>query len=136
MIKNIVRNIEFLKIPSIECTIEDLYLADDLKDTLNFNIQRCVGMAANMIGVSKRAIIFIDGNEMVVMFNPVLLAKSDYYLTEEGCLSLDGVRVAHRYKKIKVEYYNEKFQKRIKTYTGYTAQIIQHELDHLEGIII
>ena len=93
-------------------------------------------MAANMIGVSKRAIIFIDGKDMVVMFNPVVLAKSEYYLTEEGCLSLDGVRPANRYNKIKVEYHNEKFQKRIKTYTGYTAQIIQHELDHLDGIII
>ena len=136
MIKSIIRDINFLKIPSIECTVEDLYLVDDLKDTLNFNIHRCVGMAANMIGVSKRAIIFIDGKDMVVMFNPIVLAKSDYYLTEEGCLSLDGVRSTTRYKKIKVEYYNEKFQKRIKTYTGYTAQIIQHELDHLEGIII
>ena len=136
MIKNIVRNIEFLKIPSTECTIEDLYLVDDLKDTLKFNIHRCVGMAANMIGVSKRAIIFLDNEEMVVMINPILLAKADYYVTEEGCLSLDGVRRTTRYKKIKVEYYNEKFQKRIKTYTGYTAQIIQHELDHLEGIII
>ena len=136
MIKNIIRDIEFLKIPSIDCKEEDLYLANDLKDTLKFNIHRCVGMAANMIGVSKRAIIFLDNEEMVVMFNPVVLSKSDYYLTEEGCLSLDGVRSTTRYKKIKVEYYNEKFQKRIKTYTGYTAQIIQHELDHLEGIII
>lgn len=136
MIKNIVRNVEFLKIPSTECTVDDLYLATDLKDTLNFNINRCVGMAANMIGVSKRAIIFVDGKDMVVMFNPVVLSKSEYYITEEGCLSLDGVRPANRYNKIKVEYYNEKFQKRIKTYTGYTAQIIQHELDHLEGIII
>lgn len=136
MVKNIVRDINFLKIPSIECSIEDLYLANDLKDTLNFNINRCVGMAANMIGVSKRAIIFVDGKEIIVMFNPILLSKNDSYITEEGCLSLDGVRKTTRYKKIKVEYYNEEFKKRIKTYTGYTAQIIQHELDHLDGIII
>lgn len=136
MIKNIVRDIEFLKVQSTECTLDDLYLAEDLKDTLNFNIHRCVGMAANMIGVSKRAIIFVDDKDLVVMFNPILLSKSDYYLTEEGCLSLDGVRSTTRYKKIKVEFYNEKFQKRIKTYTGYTAQIIQHELDHLDGILI
>ena len=136
MIKNIIRDVEFLKIPSTECTLDDLYLANDLKDTLNFNIHRSVGMAANMIGASKRAIIFIDGKDMIVMFNPKVLSKSEYYLTEEGCLSLDGVRTAHRYNKIKVEYYNEKFQKRINTYVGYTAQIIQHELDHLEGIII
>ena len=136
MIKNIVRDINFLKIVSKECTIDDLYLVNDLKDTLNFNISRCVGMAANMIGESKRAIIFIDDKDMVVMFNPVVLAKEDSYLTEEGCLSLDGVRSTLRYKKIKIEYYNEEFKKRIKTYTGYTAQIIQHELDHLDGIII
>jgi peptide deformylase len=136
MIKNIVRDVNFLKIPSIDCTIDDLYLVNDLKDTLSFNIHRCVGMAANMIGVSKKAIIFVDGKELVVMLNPQVLSKSDSYETEEGCLSLDGVRRTTRYKKIKIEYYNEEFKKRIKTYTGYTAQIIQHELDHLDGIII
>ena len=136
MIKPIIRDVIFLAQKSVPATTEDLSVAEDLRDTLTANAERCVGMAANMIGVSKRIIIFDDDGEYVVMFNPEVLKFATPYETEEGCLSLDGVRKTKRYKTIKVKYQNESFQTRIKTYTGWTAQIIQHELDHLEGIII
>lgn len=137
MIRNIMKDEKFLMIKSTPVTEEDVYLYNDLMDTLKFNRTKCVGMAANMIGVSKRAIIFEDEDKSyVVMFNPTIIKYSDEYDTEEGCLSLIGVRKAKRYKKIKVEYYTKDFKKKIKTYTGFTAQIIQHEIDHLEGIII
>ena len=137
MVKNIVRDIKYLSIPSIDATEEDLYIVQDLKDTLNFNKQRCVGMAANMIGYSKEIIIFENEKKQYeIMINPIIIKKVDEYETNEGCLSLEGVRPTKRYKSIKVEYLNEGFQKRIKTYSGFTAQIIQHEIDHLNGIII
>ena len=136
MIKPIVRDVIFLAQKSVPATQDDLSVADDLRDTLTANAERCVGMAANMIGVSKRIIIFDDDGEYVVMFNPELVKVSAPFEIEEGCLSLDGVRKTKRYKSIKVKYQNEAFQTRLKTYTGWTAQIIQHELDHLEGIII
>jgi len=137
MIKNIMRDEKFLSIVSIDATIEDLSIGNDLIDTLRFNRSRCVGMAANMIGVSKRIIIFEDENKnYIVMYNPVIIKKEGEYETEEGCLSLDGVRKTKRYKKIKVEYLDYEFRKRIKTYSGFTAQIIQHEIDHCNGIII
>lgn len=137
MVKNIVRDINFLSIPSIDATKDDLYIVQDLKDTLLFNRNRCVGMAANMIGYSKNIIIFEDEfKKHVIMINPKIIKYSNEYNTEEGCLSLEGVRPTKRYKSIKVEYYNEQFQKRIKSYNDFTAQIIQHEIDHLFGIII
>ncbi len=137
MVKNIIRKESLLIIKSEPVTINDLYLYDDLMDTLKFNRTRCVGMAANMIGVSKRAIIFEDDDKnYVVMFNPVIIDKKYEYEASEGCLSLEGVRKTKRYKKIKVEYYTKEFKKRIKTYSDFTAQIIQHEIDHLEGILI
>ena len=137
MVRNIVKDIESLKIKSIEASLEDKYIAEDLKDTLIFNRNSCVGMAANMIGFSKRIIIFEDTNGYyTIMYNPVIISKTDQYETEEGCLSLIGKRKCIRYKKIKVEYYNEDFKKRIKTYVDVIAEIIQHEIDHLEGIII
>jgi len=137
MVKNIVRDRLLLAIKSVDATIDDLYLANDLIDTLKFNRSRCVGMAANMIGVSKKVIIFEDENKnYVVMFNPIIIKKEMVYETEEGCLSLEGVRPTKRYKKIKVEYLDFEFRKRNKSYSGFTAQIIQHEMDHLEGIII
>lgn len=137
MIKNIIRDEKFLSIASIDATIEDLSIGNDLIDTLRFNRSRCVGMAANMIGVSKRIIIFEDENKnYIVMYNPVIIKQEGEYETEEGCLSLDGVRKTKRYKKIKVEYLDYEFRKRIKTYSGFTAQIIQHEIDHCNGIII
>ena len=137
MVKNIIRKESLLIIKSEPVTINDLYLYDDLMDTLKFNRTRCVGMAANMIGVSKRAIIFEDDDKnYVVMFNRVIIDKKYEYEASEGCLSLEGVRKTTRYKKIKVEYYTKEFKKKIKTYSDFTAQIIQHEIDHLEGILI
>ena len=137
MIKNIIKDISFLKIKSSIMNKEDLFICNDLKDTLRFHINGCVGMAANMIGYSKRCIIFVnEKNELEIMINPIILKKEIPYETEEGCLSLDGVRKTTRYKKIKVEYLNENFEKRIKTYKDFTAEIILHEMDHLEGIII
>ena len=137
MVKNIVKDEKFLMIKSTPATIDDLYIRQDLIDTLKFNRTRCVGMAANMIGISKRIIIFEnEKKEYIVMFNPQIIKFEDQFETEEGCLSLIGTRKTNRYKKIKVEFFNEKFQKRIQTFTNFTAQIIQHEIDHLNGIII
>lgn len=137
MIKNIVKDINFLSQPSTLATKDDLYIIADLKDTLSFNRSGCVGMAANMIGYLKNIIIFEDENKKhCIMINPKIIKCDGEYETEEGCLSLSGVRKTKRYQKIKVEYFNEAFQKRIQTYSGFTAQIIQHEIDHLSGIII
>ncbi len=136
MIKPIIRDVIFLAQKSVPATPDDLSVAGDLRDTLTANADRCVGMAANMIGAAKRIIIFDNDGEYVVMFNPEILQFSAPYETEEGCLSLDGVRKTKRYKTIKVKYQNEAFQTRIKNFTGWTAQIIQHELDHLDGILI
>lgn len=137
MVKNIVKDIEFLKIKSSPFLKEDIFIVDDLKDTLRFNRKYCVGMAANMIGYSKNCIIFIDEKEsMQIMIEPKIIKKEGEYKTMEGCLSLIGKRECIRYKKIKVEYLTEKFEKRIKTFTDFTAEIIQHEIDHLSGIII
>lgn len=136
MIRSVMRTIEFLKRPSETATKDDLSIAQDLLDTLKAHKDECVGMAANMIGETKRIIAFDDSGKYTVMFNPRILKADDAFKTEEGCLSLVGVRPAKRYKSIKVQYENEAFQTRIKTYKGFTAQIIQHEMDHLEGIII
>lgn len=136
MIRSVMRTIEFLKQPSETATKDDLSIAQDLLDTLKAHKDECVGMAANMIGETKRIIAFDDSGKYTVMFNPRILKADDAFKTEEGCLSLVGVRPAKRYKSIKVQYENEAFQTRIKTYKGFTAQIIQHEMDHLEGIII
>ena len=136
MIRPIIRDVIFLAQKSVPATPDDLSVAEDLRDTLTANAERCVGMAANMIGVSKRIIIFDDDGEQVVMFNPEIMKFSAPYETEEGCLSLDGVRGTKRYKTIKVKYQNEAFQTRLKTFEGWTAQIIQHEIDHCNGILI
>ena len=118
-------------------TKDDLYIADDLRDTLKAYKDGCVGMAANMIGINKRIIIFENNNEYVVMFNPEIIKKQDVFETEESCLSLQGYpKKTKRYKSIKVRWQNEKFEWRIKTFTGWTAQIIQHEIDHCDGILI
>ena len=126
----------FLAIPSEPATKDDLQVAQDLLDTLTAHAEGCVGMAANMIGVSKRIIVFDNEGTYMVMFNPEIVKASDRYETEEGCLSLVGRRTTKRYKSIKVKYQNADFQTRFKTYTGWTAQIIQHEIDHCNGIII
>ena len=136
MIKEIMKDPIFLSQKSKPATIEDLSLAQDLLDTLEANKEGCVGMAANMIGISKRVIIFDDNGVYTVMFNPEIVKSSDRYETEEGCLSLPGTRKTKRWSSIKVQYQNEAFQTRFKTYTGWTAQIIQHEIDHCNGILI
>ena len=136
MVQPIMKDETFLAIPSEPATKEDLQVAQDLLDTLTAHAEGCVGMAANMIGVSKRIIVFDNEGTYMVMFNPEIVKASDRYDTEEGCLSLVGRRPTKRYKSIKVKYQNADFQTRFKTYTGWTAQIIQHEIDHCNGIII
>lgn len=136
MIRDICRDETFLAQKAEPATAADLALAQDLLDTLIAHKDGCVGMAANMIGVNKRIIAFENDGEYAVMLNPVIVRQSGVYETEEGCLSLDGVRKARRYKTIKVQWQNEKLQTRLKTFTGFTAEIIQHEIDHCEGIII
>jgi len=136
MIKPICKDMFFLGMKSREATIADLSVGKDLRDTLAANRDRCVGMAANMIGVSKRVIIFNDDLQDQVMYNPMIVGKAGRYETEEGCLSLTGTRKTVRYTRITVEYLDETFRKQKKVFTGYTAEIIQHEVDHLDGIII
>ena len=136
MIRDIMRDEEFLKLPSQAATAADVSVADDLLDTLKANAGKCVGMAANMIGVSKRIIVFEDEKGYGEMFNPVILKKSDPFETEEGCLSLTGVRKTKRYREIKVQWQTRDMKTRVKNFSGWTAQIIQHEIDHLSGIII
>ena len=138
MQREIMTSIPFLSQPSAaaENTEEDLAVAQDLKDTLDAHRNGCVGMAANMIGVNKRIIAFDNEGTYMVMFNPEIVKRSGPYETEEGCLSLEGTRKTRRWKSVKVRYQNEKFEIRIKTFTGWTAQIIQHEIDHCEGRII
>ncbi len=136
MVKPIMRDIFFLGQKSEEATSEDMGIAADLQDTLSANKDRCVGMAANMIGVKKRIIIVDMGLVSVVMFNPVILKKSSPYETEEGCLSLDGIRMTTRYRNIELEYTDMDGKRQKQKYSGQIAQIIQHECDHLNGIII
>ena len=136
MIKPIVRDPIFLRQKSSPATTLDLPAAQDLRDTLQAHRDGCVGMAANMIGVSKRIIIFEEDGKASVMFNPEIVKCSGPYEAEEGCLSLSGTRKTRRYRSIKVQYQNENFETRLKTYAGFTAQIIQHEIDHCNGILI
>ena len=136
MSREICKDIIFLAQKAEPATPDDLPVAADLLETLEYHKDGCVGMAANMIGVNKRIIAFDNDGEYMVMFNPEILRKTGPYDTEEGCLSLTGVRPVKRWKTIKVKWQNEKFQLRIKNFTGWTAEIIQHEIDHCEGIII
>ena len=137
MVKELMHDPIFLGRKSEPATKEDLIVARDLLDTLTFHKETCVGMAANMIGVCKRIIAFADGNGYSVMFNPVIVKAALEYETEEGCLSLlGGPRKTKRFQKIKVQYQNEAMQTRLKNYEGWTAQIIQHEIDHCNGILI
>ena len=136
MVREIVHDPIFLAQKSTEATAEDLQTAQDLLDTLEANRERCVGMAANMIGVLRRIIVIDNMGRAELMLNPRIIKASEAYETEEGCLSLSGARKTRRYNKIKVEYQNTAFQTRLKTFSGYTAQIIQHELDHCEGVLI
>ncbi len=136
MIREICRDETFLAQKAAPATADDLATAQDLLDTLTAHRDGCVGMAANMIGVCKRIIAFDNEGTYMVMFNPVIVRQSGPYEAQEGCLSLSGVRKTKRFQTIKVQWQNEKFQTRLKTFTGWTAEIIQHEIDHCEGILI
>ena len=136
MIRDICKDPAFLSQKAEPATPDDLSIAADLLETLQYHREGCVGMAANMIGQNRRIIAVEHQGGYLVMFNPEILKKSGPYQTEEGCLSLEGLRPARRWQSIKVRWLNERFQPRIKTFTGWTAQIIQHEIDHCEGIII
>lgn len=136
MIKQVVRDVIFLGQRSEEATKADLSVADDLRDTLAANREHCVGMAANMIGIRKRIIIANMGMGDIVMFNPVITKKNSPYETEEGYLSLTGTRKTTRYKNIEVEYSDQQWNRKKQKFSGFLAQIIQHECDHPEGVII
>ena len=136
MIRDICKDELFLARKAAPASPEDLSIAQDLLETLIAHKDGCVGMAANMIGVNKRIIAFDNEGTYMVMFNPQIVKQSGGYEAEEGCLSLTGTRKTRRWQSIKVQYQNEKFQTRLKTFTGWTAQIIQHEIDHCNGIII
>ena len=137
MVRELIHDPIFLSVKSEVATKEDWQVVQDLLDTLIANREACVGMAANMIGVRKRIIIFDNEGTYMTMFNPEIIKKSGPYATEEGCLSLLGdPRPCKRYKSIKVQWQTAEFQTRIKTFTGWPAQIIQHEIDHCNGILI
>ncbi len=136
MIKPIVRDQLFLSQKSQPATRMDMQVILDLKDTLQANSDRCVGLAANMIGVSKRILVCAVGPMMLILVNPKILSREGPYETHEGCLSLDGERPAKRYRTIRVGYQDENFHPQERTFMGFPAQIIQHEMDHFEGILI
>lgn len=136
MVREICRDTFFLARRSEAAGADDLDVARDLLDTLIAHRDGCVGMAANMIGVSKRIIVFANGERYGEMFNPVIVKKSLPFEAEEGCLSLDGTRKTRRYSEIKLQWQTRDMKTRIKNFSGFTAQIIQHEIDHLNGIII
>ena len=136
MFREIVHDPLFLSRPSAPATREDLAAAQDLMDTLRANRGTCVGMAANMIGVLRRIVAVDDGGKDLLLLNPEILRAQDPFEAEEGCLSLPGTRKVRRYGSIKVRYCNEKFQVRVRTFTGWTAQILQHEIDHCNGVLV
>ena len=137
MVRDIMKDLLFLGQKAEPAAKEDIAIAEDLLDTLRFHREHCVGMAANMIGVHKTILVAAVGGKAVAMINPKITDKSkDTYDTEEGCLSLDGVRPVQRYKSITVEYLDHRFKKKKQTFRGFEAQIIQHEIDHFSGRII
>ena len=136
MVRDICKDEGFLAQKAQPATLDDLDTARDLLDTLIAHKAGCVGMAANMIGINKRIIAFDNEGTYMVMLNPVIVKRSGSYEAEEGCLSLTGTRKTKRFQTIKVQWQNEKLQTRLKTFTGWTAEIIQHEIDHCEGILI
>ena len=136
MVKKIMRDPLFLAQKSVDATEADRQVVNDLLDTLRANSGRCVGMAANMIGVKKNIIVVAAGPFQFAMINPVITKKTGVYQTEEGCLSLEGVRTCTRYQEIEVDYSDQNFKKQHGKYSGSTAQIIQHEIDHCNGIVI
>ena len=137
MVRPICKDEMFLSQKAKPAEESDLPVAGDLLETLMAHHEECVGMAANMIGVCKRIIAFECGeNDYMIMYNPEIVKMSQPYQAEEGCLSLEGTRKTKRWKSIKVRYQNEEFQERFKTFTGWTAEIIQHEIDQCSGILI
>ena len=136
MVRDICKDEGLLAQKAQPATLHDLDTSRDLLDTLIAHKMGCVGMAANMIGINKRIIAFDNEGTYMVMLNPVIVKRSGPYEAEEGCLSLTGTRKTKRFQTIKVQWQNEKLQTRLKTFTGWTAEIIQHEIDHCEGIII
>lgn len=136
MVKKIIRDPLFLAQKSVDAVEADKQVVVDLLDTLRANLDRCVGMAANMIGVKKNIIVVVTGPFQIAMINPVIISKSGEYETEEGCLSLKGVRSCTRYQEIEVDYLDQNFKKQHGKYSGKMAQIIQHEIDHCCGIVI
>ena len=136
MVREIMKDTAFLSQKAEITVAEDVSVAQDLLETLEAHRDGCAGMAANMIGINKRIIAFDNEGKYMVMFNPEIIKKSGPYQAQEGCLSLPGTRTAKRWKSIKVQYQTETFQTRFKTFTGWTAQIIQHEIDHCEGVLI
>ncbi len=136
MVREIMKDTAFLSQKAEIAVAEDVSVAQDLLETLEAHRDGCAGMAANMIGINKRIIAFDNEGKYMVMFNLEIIKKSGPYQAQEGCLSLPGTRTAKRWKSIKVQYQTETFQTRFKTFTGWTAQIIQHEIDHCEGVLI
>ncbi len=136
MERSIIRDTFFLRQKSLPASRDDLQTAQDLLDTLEANKDRCVGLAANMTGVLRRILVLDNEGTPLVMLNPEIISRSDSYSTEEGCLSLDGTRPVTRWRKIKVRWQDAGLRTRIKTFTDFPAQIIQHEMDHFEGILI
>ena len=136
MIRPICKDTLILSQKSVQATKADMLVVDDLVDTLRANAERCVGMAANMISVNKRIIAFCVGPLIIPMINPVITKRAGKYEAEEGCLSLDGVRKATRFQSIEVEFLNQSFEMQKQTFSGFSAQIIQHEIDHCDGILI
>ena len=136
MVREICKDEAFLSQKAEPATKDDLGTAQDLLDTLLAHKDGCVGMAANMIGVNKRIIVFDNDGAHQVMLNPVIIRRSEPYEAEEGCLSLNGTRKTKRFRSIKVQWQNEMLQTRLKTFTGWTAEIIQHEIDHCEGVLV
>lgn len=136
MIREIMKDRVFLARKSEPAAMADMPVAQDLLETLAAHADECVGMAANMIGVNKRIIAFAEDGRRTVLFNPEIVRKSGPYTAQEGCLSLDGIREAQRFHKIQVRFQDERFRPRMKTFDGWTAQIIQHEIDHCNGVLI
>ena len=136
MVREICRDTVFLAQKAEPASVEDLGTAWDLLDTVTAHRDGCVGMAANMIGVNKRIIAFGNEGTYLVMLNPVIVRRDGPYEAEEGCLSLSDTRKTRRFRTVKVQWQNEKLQPRRKTFTGWTAEIIQHEIDHCEGVLI
>jgi len=136
MVRDIVKDINFLKKKSLKATKNDIDIAKDLIDTLKFNNESCVGLAANMIGFNKNIIAFLSNNEINIMYNPKIIKTRDRYITKEGCLSLSGKRSTVRHKEITVLFLDDNFIKRKATFRDFTAEIIEHEIDHTLGIII